>query len=232
MKKFYWKGWEWQTGHPWGIAHPDEKVWYSDSCISDPDENDHITLDIKIEPEKFYDEIRTFSVGVISVNHGFGPGTFTMKCIMPEGTNLWPAVWLTGFKSWPPELDLCEAYTYAKPDYNKNFLMRRFQPNLHYTNKNGKHKMLGPKNTFKCRTDEYGENTFTGIINPEKIEILYNGFRVFRTIKKDIISQFLESGVYPVFNVSVNSSFGMNDYNNYVNGGKKMKITGFNYVPY
>jgi Beta-glucanase/Beta-glucan synthetase len=37
-------------------------------------------------------------------------GYFEIRSKMPNSTGTWPAFWLTGTQSWPPEIDIYEWY--------------------------------------------------------------------------------------------------------------------------
>ena len=64
---------------------------------------------------------------------GYRYGWFEAKIKLPKGKNLWPAFWLTGMKSWPPEIDILEAYSCKNKFYgNGLFKWWKLQPNLHY----------------------------------------------------------------------------------------------------
>ena len=52
---------------------------------------------------------------------------YKFECKLPKGVGLWPAIWLSCDKTWPPEIDILEAYSNEKGDY-KNDL----QSNFHY----------------------------------------------------------------------------------------------------
>jgi len=95
--------------------------------------------------------------------------------------------------------------------------------------KNGKHVMLGAKNTLKCYTSESDVNVFQASIYPDLIDVRYNGHRVLKTRNKDIINQFVVSKVYPVFNLNVNSSFNMDDFKRYKTRGGVMEVTDFEF---
>ena len=61
-------------------------------------------------------------------------GWFEAKIKLPKGKNLWPAYWLTGANSWPPEIDMLEAYSKYDKNYGNKWGISswKLQPNIHY----------------------------------------------------------------------------------------------------
>ena len=64
------------------------------------------------------DMIIPFGVGLVSCTEKFGYGTFEIEAKLPKGQpNAWPAFWMWSFDSWPPEIDVFEAYSNKKGSY-------------------------------------------------------------------------------------------------------------------
>lgn len=78
-----------------------------------------------------------YAVGLVTTKESWHYGWFEAEIKLPKGTPLWPAFWLSGKHSWPPEIDILEAYSEHGSDYRDRFLFKKrpyvkVQPNLHY----------------------------------------------------------------------------------------------------
>lgn len=148
----------WRYGQPWGDFHPEHLYQYYDLggklAYTTPE---GLVLELKntpktyikseFPPERYYDiknlpdqfTIPT-GIGLVTTKIGWQYGWFETWVKLPEGQAYWPAIWLSGVNSWPPEIDILEAYSETGPKYDgfllfKKFLKirdKRIQPNLHY----------------------------------------------------------------------------------------------------
>lgn len=69
--------------------------------------------------EKYdYDNKLTFPLqsGKIYHKEPFKYGYFEIECSLPQTHSAWPAFWLTGYQSWPPEIDIFEFWTTNRPN--------------------------------------------------------------------------------------------------------------------
>lgn len=154
MKTLNWSGYEWLTQERWGSIHKDKSYcWYDPSAVQTTLKG-YLNLKTQYNPKEFpHLGIRSkIGVGLVSCVTEFGPGTFEIKAKLPHGKNLWPAFWMWGWDSWPPEIDIFEGYSHKRPNYkrfnwNKPWAWRHIDTNVHYT-KNGKNSMKGPKSHF------------------------------------------------------------------------------------
>lgn len=220
MKTINWGGYEWLTQERWGSYHPEKtNVWYDPSQVII--ENDFLKLGCEYNPKEFILEkdkskiTIPFGVGLISCTEKFGYGTFEIEAKLPKGQpNAWPAFWLYAFESWPPEIDVVEAYANKNGsyfNYNIDFLWGNFWrcltnfhlgelPNNKYSLGAKRHWMgwKDPSNNFIKYKVEWFEN---------KIEIYYNDLSVRKVTDESVLSQFKGK----TMNVIINNSI-MNKY--------------------
>ena len=106
---------KWQIGQAWGRVHfqyPHQ--YYSDSAVQV--NRGKLRLSNRYTPKKFVHNDSTYivpyGVGCINSYHSFSAkyGYFAIRSKNPRGTATWPAFWLTGKHSWPPEIDIFEMY--------------------------------------------------------------------------------------------------------------------------
>ena len=106
-----WKGFNWLKREPWGYMHPDKpEFWYDEGAIFI---NDYGHLVLKTRENQLIHGGRILShigAGLVCCDQGFHFGYYRFVVDLPQGKNLWPAIWMYG-QTWPPEIDLLEAYT-------------------------------------------------------------------------------------------------------------------------
>jgi hypothetical protein len=144
-------------------------------------------------------------VGLISSKRTFKYGWFGVEIKLPTGKGLWPALWLSGHDTWPPEIDVFEAYSRIDNKYSKKVLCKKrpnwvIQPNLHY-GETSKPKQYG---AYDCpingAIDRYVQ--YVCLWEEDKIEIFYDGKSVFKTTDKDILEWFSQE-MYIIINNGV-----------------------------
>jgi len=170
----------WRIGQPWGEFHPDYLYEYygKDSVYV---KNNHLVCDNRYQPQKFINngsEVTIpFSIGIITSQNFYGYGFYQFVVKLPIGVGLWPAVWLTGSNSWPPEIDINESYSDANGDYDNNL-----QSNLHFNIQGPNIEDSGPRN--HPIYDITNKITFSCWWTKDFIKIYYNGYLV-RSITSD-----------------------------------------------
>ena len=114
-----------------------------------------------------------------------------MKAKLPKGKWLWPAIWLSNFKTWPPEIDILEGYS-RKGNYENsaNFKNFKLQPNIHYG-----HDFDGSKTSYGAKSHPIfnaidKEITYGLIWEKNAIKIYYDGYKVFQTSDDKILKYF------------------------------------------
>lgn len=212
MRKINWQGYEWITQERWGQVHPEKSHWwYDESCVF-IDRNSNLNLMTKRNP-KYFPEINKTSIigaGLVSCTGKFNFGTFKIIAKLPEGSNLWPAFWMWSWDSWPPEIDVLEAYSdskgsYLKPRISNPLGFWNVQTNVHYI-RNNENKMVKGKTHYFGFKDpskhfiEYGVSW-----KKDKVEFYYDN-RLVRVINdKQILKQLSETTMNVIINNGVTS---------------------------
>jgi beta-glucanase (GH16 family) len=196
---------KWRIGQTWGRFHIGNTTqYYGDDSVYT--ENNYLVLDTKYLPKrslttwesnKKYDI--DYSVGLISSLESFDYGFYEFEVELPKGIGLWPAVWLTAVDTWPPEIDILEAYSDQYSNYGK-----KFQTNLHFDfNPNKKnsgarnHRLLESYKRLKVSC-HWTENF---------IKIFYNGYLVRVITSKDILKWFKDQRMSIVLNNAIRQEY-------------------------
>lgn len=191
-RDFTWCGREWSTGmEGTRLIHPDFPVyWYDPFCIS-MEQGGAIALTMRKNPVtiKHWNGVTyapDYGTGVAYSKEAFGYGTFECDCILPLCSDAWPAFWLTGDDSWPPEIDIFEGYTEKDMEYESG-CKTRLETCVHYLD-GGKPAHIKPKAQCRMLTPSTEKLTtdwihFKCIWTPDRIEI-YHGSRRVRLIKR------------------------------------------------
>ena len=202
---------KWRYGMRWGDFHPDALYQYYDtngtlSYVS----TEGLVLELRNIPKTYIKRqlpewrqspnmpeeftIPT-GVGLVTSTEGWQYGWFEAWIKLPKGQSYWPAFWLSGVNSWPPEIDIFEAYSDQGPDYDGKFLFskmkgKRIQPNLHYgVVEEGTKKMYGPYDVpvADC-TDRFVQ--YACHWERDFIKIYYDGALVFETTDPDVLKWY------------------------------------------
>lgn len=208
---------KWRISQPWGRFHTGNPTqYYGDESVSIEDGS--LILDTKYLPKKglttWENDIKydiDYSVGLITSLESFGYGFYEFEITLPKGVGLWPAVWLTAVDTWPPEIDILEAYSDQYSNYGK-----KFQTNLHFDfNPNKKnsgarnHRLLDTAERIKVSC-HWNENF---------IKIFYNGYLVRQVTSKKVLKWFKNKKMTIVLNNALRS-----EYIKYIN---RKEITKF-----
>lgn len=179
-------------GHKWGAYHANNlsQYWSDDNVIW---VDDKVILTTKLEPKEFDNNIVIpYSIGVVESKNAYKYGYFEAIGHFPISKGQWPAFWLTGANSWPPEIDIVEGY--SKGDTYNN--ARRLQSNVHYT-VDGIKKMAGAVNHPLMKHDKSQQSMhvhghFAMLWEADKIEFYYNGYLVRRITSKKVLDAMNE----------------------------------------
>lgn len=159
IKEFNWCGFDWICSMEGGrLIHPSyPHQWYDGDCVNLIED----TLELSIKRHSntihhwdgftYYPQI---GVGTIMSKQSFSIGKFSALIQLPEGHNLWPSFWLTGVESWPPEIDICEAWSNKRGSYFRMFIPQfpylspswKTTTNFHYGDSEETHKWAGTRN--------------------------------------------------------------------------------------
>jgi len=221
MDKINWQGYEWLTQERWGDYHPDKPiVWYDPSQVII--EDDILKLGCQYNPRMvpFYDYgvmgdmIIPFGVGLVSCTEKFGYGTFEIEAKLPQGQPYaWPAFWMWAFESWPPEIDVFEAYSNKRGSYfnwSHEIILGKFwrcatnvhlgkEPNNYSTG--AENHWMGCKDPSK-RFVKYKVEWFE-----DKIAIYYDGRLVRDITDESILSQLRGKSMNVILNNSIQKEF-------------------------
>lgn len=196
---------KWDIGQRWGEYHPEHPYQYygkGEDFVSV--ESGNLNLYTRYQPKDFIDRK---SSGTIKINYGIGlviskesfsHGYYEVEAMLPEGILLWPAIWLTAVKTWPPEIDILESYSGREANYmnEKGVVNGKNQPNVHYGFSEDKTKSSYGAFSYPLphrptkRFVKYG-------LNWEKdfIRIYYDGYLVFQCTQGAILGYFNDPGV-------------------------------------
>lgn len=202
---------KWRLGQPWGFFHPGNLSQYYDTEGKETYiDKEGLVLElkhrgIKIEKSKLSPWLQNAdlpesfiipnSVGLVSTLGAWQYGWFSAEIKLPKGKGLWPAFWLGGKYTWPPEIDIFEAYSKLTEDYQGSLLFMkiphmRIQPNLHYgIVEDGSKKMWG---SYNIPVSDATERFVQYVCHWEKdfIRIYYDGVMVFEVTDKRVLKWF------------------------------------------
>jgi len=183
----------WIVGQPWGEYHPDALYqYYGKFENSIKSENDGLKLMQKYEPKSFLvDNTYTtvpYSVGLIVSKKAFGYGYFECDATLPKGLGLWPAIWLSDHLTWPPEIDILEAYSDDSGNYKD-----KLETNVHYGVVNvNKDSAKASKHALPQIKDSH---RYAVLWTNKKIDFYYDGFLVRRITSKKVLKWFNKPNV-------------------------------------
>lgn len=110
----------------WGLYHPKKDFeWYDSSAVKLLHKG--LNLFITDNVHKDGNVYIMTGVGMCVSRYEYPYGKFEWNITLPKGVQLWPAIWLTDSLTWPPEIDVLEAYSDDKMNYgnrlNTNLFM-------------------------------------------------------------------------------------------------------------
>ena len=196
----------WRTGHPWGRVHAKQLWRYWPGAGDTPptptvsDRNEGLELKVLNYPKTFYKSelprwqqdaapyewTPRWATGLISSKQSWQWGWFEAEIQLPVQRNSWSAFWLMGSESWPPEIDIFEAYTDADPE------SIRIEPNLHFgevgNTKFPKTDFGAPE--FQVRGAQQDWIQYACHWTADFIRIYYDGRLVLECTEPAILEQF------------------------------------------
>lgn len=221
---------DWRVGQPWGRIHVSDypTIYYDNAAvIQHPGKGlilDTFAKEIVHSKESFPEHqhnvlgdrqsLTTYvSSGVVSSKRAFKYGVFEFEFVLPKGPRLWPAIWLHGKETWPPEIDLFEGYSNWVSSYHfdntqnarKQISLSEFKPNLWYF-KHGRIENYGPYSVkFQGKLTDIHKATL--VWEEHLIEMYYDNVLIFRCTDDRVLSLFDEhmyivAGVGPRNNCS------------------------------
>ncbi len=207
-------------GHEWSpcmeggrIIHPDMPwMWYA--------EPEHVNEGLMLSARNSCMEVHhwdgntyhpTVSASTMMSVDSFGYGTFSAEIRLPRGRNLWPSFWLTGAESWPPEIDIVEAWTnktggylsLSDPHFPWVHPNWRVTHNIHWKRTDGSHGYLGSRRIPLIRLTKDPSRhfvTYECVWNPYELTFKADG-RVIRSYGRDYADKIAGSRFRAVFNL-------------------------------
>jgi len=175
----------WDKTSEWGLPpyHPNNMLqWYDDEQVKLVPDGIEFNAILK----EGYD--RPNAIGMIRSKDSWKYGIFKFNAKLPKGTYLWPALWFSGKLSWPPEIDLLEAYSDETLDNHKN---KKLQSNIHYTYGNEQQSFGGTNHWLPVETTEkFVEYTLWW--EKDFIKIFYNGYMVLHVTNTKVLDGMFE----------------------------------------
>lgn len=199
----------WRYGMPWGDFHPNHLYqWYDSDGQLSYNTKEGLSLWLKNRPKKYIkrnlpdwrqvpalpDEFTIpTGTGFVSTKKTWQYGWFEAWIKLPKGQSYWPAFWMSGLASWPPEIDVFEAYSHKSNKYAGglfNSPNRMIQPNLHYGVVEE-----GTKDQYKSYNVPVADSTerfVQYVCHWEKdfIRIFYDGVKIFECTDPKILQWY------------------------------------------
>jgi len=187
----------------WGYYHPKNLIQWYDSNAAKLTSNG---LELLITNNWHTDKNIMIGVGIgyVMSKKSYGYGLFEWNVVLPKGKQLWPAIWLTDSITWPPEIDVLEAYSDDKMNYG-----RRLNSNVFF-GKTPSHSQLGAmKHGNLIDKDEVLNLKLVWVEN--SIKIYYNNYLVRKITDKDIIKHFRGRQMKVIMNNAIRKESSFSD---------------------
>jgi beta-glucanase (GH16 family) len=210
---------------------PDDPAIHTENAIQV--ENDHLYLKNIKEPYTYKaseDNVIEFPIqsGKILYNKPFHFGYFEIVCKIPRTGSAWPAFWLSGAESWPPEIDIFEFWTSDKPDKQVISLHHGNDSQRRKTSVLGKQRDTVNRKLVGKSFDLDDFNKFACHWQPNKIDFYTNDVLVYSYQPSAYIMQFFNQPMFLIVNNMVYNRDGNNVYEaDYPNSLIVNSIKGF-----
>lgn len=209
MEKIQWSGYEWLTQERWGDYHPDKPiVWYDPSQVLV--EKEVLKLGVAYNPLVMEDLTIPFGVGLVSCTEKFTYGTFEIEARLPAGQpNAWPAFWMWSWESWPPEIDVIEAYSDSRGSYfnwSAGALLGKFwrcETNVHLGVQPRNYSLGAEKHAFSFRDPSKAWIRYRLEWSANRLGFYYNGKLVREVLDEESLSQLRGKTMNVVINNSI-----------------------------
>ena len=194
---------KWQMGQPWGqvhFQHPHQ--YYCDSAAFVKNGKLHLMNYYAPKDYRYKDSTYTvpYGVGCINSYYSFSSkyGYFSIRSKNPTGNATWPAFWLTGKYSWPPEIDVFEMYGACNGrDIHKQTM------SLHYGSIESDTKGSLTKSVQLSKDTDYKFHIYSCLWEPKKIRFFTDGVLV-KTIRLNRwMRKYFNAEMYIIVNNAV-----------------------------
>jgi beta-glucanase (GH16 family) len=164
-------------------------------------------------------------VGLVSSENTFTYGTYEADVMLPKGTGLFPAFWLYSASTWPPEIDIFEAWSRKSGLYtSKGLPYFSLASNVHYGEEPNHPHIKSKSHLVFKKFDECFIN-FRLEWTPDRIEIFYNSRSVRKVTDQNILDWFnRDPSMWVIFNN------GIEEESLYTNDSV-MQVKNFKYTP-
>lgn len=195
----------WIYGESWWNQpyHPgDLKQWFDKNMVKTTE--DGLVLST-IKKPRYFKEIDTIiptAIGNVQSKNGFYHGLYVFEAKLPKGKFLWPSIWLSGIKTWPPEIDILECWSQSDSNYKKH---KNFTTNLHFTNNKGIKDHYGSYRHPMSLNSMENFIEYALLWDENKIEIFYNGYKVFKSSNKNIMNNLNSQEMRIILNNGISS---------------------------
>lgn len=195
---------KWRIGQPWGLFHPDFPYqYYGEKSVLV--KNNKLILSQFLDPKDltFGNDDKIYkipqSVGLVTSYNSFGYGFYKFRINLPVGVGLWPAVWISCVDSWPPEIDILEAYSDKNSNYGQDL-----QSNFHYNI--GQYKeSSGARNHPVLSTEQ--DIVVSCYWTEDFIKIYYNGYLVRVITEKKTLEWFRGKKMLIILNNAIRPEY-------------------------
>lgn len=241
---FEWSGHKWIVGERWGKLHPIKPEWWYDSERVEIDDQSVLHLKTKWNPKtilagdgNLYNS--KMGCGLISSTEKFKYGEYEIEAKLPQGKGLWPAFWMWGWESYPPEIDVLEAYSdranklasFWNGRLHEWFLGRfwRVESNIHLIdNSSDQNKTVGAERSYMGFKDPSKRFIKYKLIwLPDRIEVYYDGILNRLETDREILKQFDNVTMNVILNNGITSESNPKSIPE-----SDFQIKYFNYKPY
>ena len=224
-KEFEWSNHKWIARERWGSAHPIKPHWWYDPERVEIDETGMLHLKTKYNPQYINEEVgeSQIGVGLISSTEKFGYGEYEIEAKLPTGKHLWPAFWMWAWESYPPEIDVVEAYSkYSNrlaSFWNGRLLeyftgkFWRVETNVHLidNSKEGNWTLGAERSYFSFKRPSRNFFKYKLIWHKDKIEVYYNNKLNRRITDRKVLKQFDNVTMNVIINNGVTDQVDVNN---------------------
>jgi beta-glucanase (GH16 family) len=219
MENIKWSGYEWLPQERWGDMHIEKpEVWYDPSAI-EIDSNEYLRLKARQAPKRYTcpnpdpDKLEScysmVGIGLVSCTEKFKYGTFEIEAKLPKGPYTWPSFWMWSFESWPPEIDIFEAYSNKRGSYfnwsHGLFLGKfwRVATNIHLPSNSGNYDLGAKYHYYGFKNPSKHFIKYSMEWKPDKISIFYGDRLVRKITDEDTLSKIRGKQMNVILNNSV-----------------------------
>lgn len=198
----------WSKGQYFGNIHPDYPYRYAaDECVEFT-ENGLILSNRRYDRTiEYWDGVTyntEYDFGIVTSKIPFMYGVYEWEVIMPNGQEQWASLWLTGFNSWPPEIDVVESYSDKYKRYKS-----RFETNIHFGHMedNTKSWTRALKSLYFREKNVYKPQKYRLIWEENKIEIFLNDYKVRVLTNPKILDYLRDEPMYVIMNNTISDNY-------------------------